>query len=661
MHILFRVESVAWERVTLTFHLRLGRSSTDGSWEPIVPSPRADPTWTPEFNPTDPQPLDLEEAVQLENVEEGPGGAEGDDAVGEAAAALAESAGAAASPETTGPLPELITIFFRDTRSSFPLAWQHLGDGRYRVVVNISKFNRRAFLPSGTWKFFAALDDGAEVGADWDLDRLDELDALTRVFLFSGNKQAYTVSFGLTENDVDPLFAVRAYAFVRKPGAKARKSRSPVKRLKRGVKKLVSLGRKQMVAQEIYDAVVQEDRASRVLRSAKGEAHRPRVLFASEMRTGLEGNLLAVRDRMLERGLDEQLDLHYSFRTTQTATSTSYLTMLHELARADIVLIDDYFPPFEKLKLKPDTRIIQVWHAGSGFKSVGYSRFGKFGSPGLTNAHRRYTYAITASTHLKHVYAEVFGIEEEAVIPTGLPRIDTFLDPVQQELSRAAVHSAFPQLEGKRVILFAPTFRGRGASQAHYNYEQIDFQALYDLCGDDTVVAFRMHHFVPEPVPIPDEMRDRFIDVADYRNGNDLLLVTDLLVTDYSSIIFEFSLLDRPMLFFAYDEKVYSAVRGFHRPYRETAPGKVCNTFDELVEAIRTEDFQLERTAAFRKENFDVIDTHSSDRVIDWLVLGDPPREAVEPAEDAAGTAEPVLSSSRSGGATTEPEEGHTR
>ena len=223
----------------------------------------------------------------------------------------------------------------------------------------------------------------------------------------------------------------------------------------------------------------------------------------------------------------------------------------------------------------------------------------------------------------------MFGIEQEAVIPTGLPRIDTFLDPAEQAGRGRSAYEAFPALEGKRVIMFAPTFRGRGASQAHYDYSRIDFQALYGLCGEDTVVAFRMHHFIHEPVPIPDSMRDRFIDVSEYRNGNDLLLVTDLLITDYSSIIFEFSLLERPMLFFAYDEEVYSAVRGFHRPYKETAPGKVCHTFDELLDAIRTEDFELERGAAFRDENFDVIDTHSSDRVIDWLILGDPPAPAI--------------------------------
>jgi CDP-ribitol ribitolphosphotransferase len=111
-----------------------------------------------------------------------------------------------------------------------------------------------------------------------------------------------------------------------------------------------------------------------------------------------------------------------------------------------------------------------------------------------------------------------------------------------------------------------------------------------------------------------------------------------VLITDYSSIIYEFSLLKRPMLFFAYDEQSYSAVRGFHRPYAETAPGKVCHTFDELLTALREEDFETWRGDRFREENFDNIDTHSSDRVIDWLILGDPPLEAVAPDDEQTVT-----------------------
>ncbi len=650
MPIQFVVTSIEWERVHLTMDL-LATWSDPGSHPPTDRQPIpprdvilttadlslsqvcGDPKAQPYGATIEDESTVLDPDLEFEDVEEGAAGwadSGGDDHRGESLAEI----------ET---LPSLGALFISRDGSGHDLDWAYQGDGHYRVHINISAFEKRQFLPNGSWEFCAWLDDGTEagfvVGARWELDSLDKLDACSRVFLFSENKKAYTVSFGITESDTNPLLVMHSYAFGR-GGKRMSVLRNPVQRGRQAIRKLKSPARKRQVAKMIYERSVEMDRAARALRGREDAARKPRILFASEMRAGIEGNLLAVRDRMIERGLDSQYDMRFSFRKPSTATSLGLVKLLQEMGRADVILLDDFFPPLGWLDLNPETKIIQLWHAGSGFKSIGYSRFGKFGSPALDNAHRKYTYTITGSHNLKHVYSEAFGLEEEVVIPTGLPRIDAFLDPDAQAAARRDVYATFPQLEGKRVILFAPTFRGRGARQANYPYDKIDFEALYELCGEDTVVAFRMHHFIPGSVPIPEHMKDRFIDVGNYRNGNNLLLVTDLLITDYSSIIYEYSLLDRPMLFFAYDEEVYSSVRGFHRPYRETAPGKVCNSFDELLTAIRDEDFESWRVDQFRRENFDYIDTHSSDRVIDWLILGDPPAEAVMPRGRDSATVE---------------------
>ncbi|MDT0156399.1 CDP-glycerol glycerophosphotransferase family protein [Microbacterium sp. ARD32] len=364
-------------------------------------------------------------------------------------------------------------------------------------------------------------------------------------------------------------------------------------------------------------------------------AGRQTILFASEMRPTLAGNLLSIYERMCERGLDSEFDIRFSFRTLDQVTQEGTAQLASELAAADIILIDDYFPLLNKVTLRHDQKLIQVWHAGSGFKSVGYSRFGNYGSPRLTDTHRKYTFAICGSTHLVPVYAEVFGIPEDAVIPTGLPRIDSFLDPVRSERVKADFADSYPQLEGRKKILFAPTFRGEGAKSAFYDYSRLDFERIYEMCGDEYVFLMRMHHFVAGAPPIPAEYADRILDFSHFPNGNDLLHSIDILITDYSSILYEFSLLDRPMLFFAYDKDLYSATRGFHRDYDEMAPGKVCNTFDELIQALETADFEEWKVERFREENFDHIDTDSSDRVIDQLILDDPRNqpEAIEAAE----------------------------
>lgn len=496
-----------------------------------------------------------------------------------------------------------------DRDRALPAVAKHMGGTEYEITINVTRFVGRKQIPDGTWRLVPVVDGVAAAAATFDLDAAADLDSHSRIFLYDGNRTSYTISFGLSEDDDRPLLLLRAYQMFRKGGRRP----GLLKRIRRWPRKVASTSNKSKVLNWVYWT-------SRRLPRSRGR----RILFASEQRNELGGNLLRIRDRMVERGLDKEFEFAYSFRTPATSDKISTLRAIYLLGRADFVFIDDYFAMLDSVKLAPDSTIVQVWHAGSGFKAVGYSRFGKYGSPRLSNAHRKYTYAITGSKHLVPVYAEVFGIEEGAVVPTGLPRIDTFLDPDRTRATVEAFYAENPDLRGKRLILFAPTFRGRGIRDAYYDYSRLDLDALYEYCGEDTVILFRMHHFVTEPVPIPPLYRDRMRDFSTFPDGNDLLHVVDLLVTDYSSIIYEYSLLRRPMLFFAYDKDSYASTRGFHRDYVETAPGKVCTTFDQFMEALRTNDFEEWRRDAFVEHNFDHVDTHSADRVIDWLILGRP-------------------------------------
>ncbi|HOQ52940.1 MAG TPA: CDP-glycerol glycerophosphotransferase family protein [Micropruina sp.] len=519
-----------------------------------------------------------------------------------------------------------VQFSLRERQRRYPVVTHHLGEGRYQLSINIADFRSRRPVPDGTWRLIARLDGRTLKVATYPLDEVETLDERSRLFLYAQNTESYTVSFGISESDVRPEFLIRTYRFFRAPLEPNSKSNSALN--------LASdLGKRAGIAlKDPRLAGVGTKVASRVLRRLFRSPGN-RILFASEMRSKLEGNLVRVRDRMLERGLDQEYEFTYSFRLPGVDESRfKNLKLMYRLCTSDIILVDDYFSVLEYLNIPKSVKVIQLWHAGSGFKSIGYSRFGKFGSPKLHNAHRRYTYAISGSRHLVPVYAEAFGIEEKAVIPTGLPRIDTFLDPVLGAKAEDEFYRVYPQAKDKRLILFAPTFRGRGISDAYYDYSKLDFAQLWDFCGDDTLVLFRMHHFVDEAPPIPQQFRDRLIDVADFPETNDLLRVADVLITDYSSVIYEYSLLNRPMVFYAYDREIYAATRGFHRDFELTAPGKVCDTFDELLSALREQNFDRWKIDAFTAENFDNIDTHSADRVIDWLILGDPPANVTSEA-----------------------------
>jgi CDP-glycerol glycerophosphotransferase (TagB/SpsB family) len=349
-----------------------------------------------------------------------------------------------------------------------------------------------------------------------------------------------------------------------------------------------------------------------------------RILFTSDSRAELGGNLKIVHDRMIERGLDREYEFMTLFRESiaMRRRAADRLRLPWLLARADVVVLDDYQPVIYRVD-DPDVRIVQLWHAWGAFKTVGYSRVGKPGglSP-WSRVHKNYTYAIVSSDPEVEFYAEAFGLPEDRVRPTGIPRMDGFWDPARAARSRELALEAYPAARDRFVILFAPTFRGHGAKTATYPVELLDWSALHALCVEkDAACIIRLHPFVRQPLDIPAAFADRIIDGATSTiDINDVLFAADLLVTDYSSVVFEFSTRDKPMLFFAYDLEEYVATRDFYVEYESFVPGRIVRSFPDLLDAIRRDDYQPERLAAFRAAHLDHFDGRATDRVIDLII-----------------------------------------
>ena len=359
---------------------------------------------------------------------------------------------------------------------------------------------------------------------------------------------------------------------------------------------------------------------------ATGRRTGRRIVFTSDSHAGLSGNLAVVHERMLARGMDRDYELTTIFKPSVAASRSwrDRFRLPRLLALADVILLDDYQPVIYRLPPDPRQRIIQLWHASGAFKTVGYSRVGKLGGPSpFWRRHKNYTAAIVSGQHDVPYYAEAFGLPEHRVVPTGIPRMDRFFDEEQRAVGRAAARAAFPAIADRRVILFAPTFRGNGPRDAWYAYDRIDWAGLHAVARErGAAVIVKMHPFVSEVPPIPEPLRDRIIDGTRVPiDVNDLLFAVDLLITDYSSIVFEFSTLRKPMLFFAYDLEEYVASRDFYVPFEEFVPGRIARTFEEVLAAIRDDAYEQHKVAEFARRHFDHLDSGATDRVIDELIL----------------------------------------
>ncbi len=330
-----------------------------------------------------------------------------------------------------------------------------------------------------------------------------------------------------------------------------------------------------------------------------------RVLFTSQSRKELSGNEKFVYDEILRRDKLNQLKIKFSLSDkggVKFLLRTAWL-----LGRSDTVILDDYHPIVYLFKYKKDVKIAQLWHACGAFKTFGYSRLGKNGSPRFDgNAHRCYTHAFVSGDGVRKYYAEAFGIPLKNVYATGVPRCDCLKNTDKKT--------------DEFTVLFAPTFRGNGVNSAYYPYDKFDFDRLYEVCKANNIkFIFKMHPFVKEKPPIKENQTDVFEDMSDCREINELLPCCDLVITDYSSVIYEAALLDKAMLFYTFDLDEYISTRDFYEPFENYTAGKVVMGFDELITALENRDFKKEKVQSFRERNFVSNEKTASAQVVDVL------------------------------------------
>lgn len=514
------------------------------------------------------------------------------------------------------------------TRELVPLQWEWHEGNEYGFCVNVTAAKGRTFLDNGRWVVAFRLTPDMNVPS-FVLEAPEEhyrfqqcfvetelayhLEERTRIFRYGGNKFAYTVNFTVASRD-DVHLELRMANYFMEKNEKWFKRRyiheaSSRKRKARKVWYAFAVGSMNLVY-----------RIAGLARPRDGKS----VMIMTETMESLTGNLKAIDDRIKERGLDRELRMTYSARRSVGAAKSvfSWAKLIVKIARQNVIIVDNYVPVFSFLKLSKDVKLVQVWHAGGGFKAVGYCRFGKSGSPfPVGSCHKAYTTALCGSPQLVPVFEEVFGIEAEGILPLGMPRLDGYLDEERIVGFKKAFYAEYPALEGKKIILFAPTYRGVGQKTARYDQENIDLKRIYDACGDEYVFLIKLHPFILNRFEIPDELQDKIYDFSEFPSINDLFYVTDLLITDYSSNFYEFSLMRKPMLFYTFDRCIYELTRGVYRGVKESAPGKVCDSFDELVAAIEQKDFEYEKVGRFVEENFGESEGHATDRLIDEVIL----------------------------------------
>ncbi len=354
-----------------------------------------------------------------------------------------------------------------------------------------------------------------------------------------------------------------------------------------------------------------------------------KITFISLRRDDLSGNFAFVYDKLKD---NKDLDIHFILND-HTITEMSLgeiIDFTKSCATSKVIVLDEFTPQIHYIDLRKETKLIQLWHACGAFKTFGFTRLSKpKGSPQPTRNHRSYDYVTVSSTYCKKCHSEGFGIGTDHVVATGIPRTDVFFDEDYKKKARDKFYKEHPGFKGKKIILFAPTFRGMVKETAFYPTEMFDVGAVCRSIPDDYAIIIKHHPFVNDVQPVPKEFADRVIDLSADSELNDLLFVTDVIITDYSSLVFEASLLDIPMVFYAFDLEKYIIQRDFYFDFILYVPGKIVYSLDQLIDAINEQDFCTERIAPFADMFFDYRDGKSTERVTKLITdsLSDIPYE----------------------------------
>lgn len=330
------------------------------------------------------------------------------------------------------------------------------------------------------------------------------------------------------------------------------------------------------------------------------------ISFIIDSNESFSGNLEYIKNEFEKRG-NFKFNFYYKDKLS--------VNSLKKLATSKYIFLNDNFFPFAFMNFNKKTLVIQLWHAPGAFKKFGGS---VENASMLKMISQNTDYLIVTSKNIEDFYSEAFQIDKSKIRSLGLPRADYYFENHDVDELKKNFYKRYNLDSNKKIILYAPTFRENEKFNNVFNY--LDLAKFNERLSDDYTLILRLHPKINKFYSSDIKIEGDYIDCSDYKNEQELMLLADILITDYSSIMIEFGLLNKPIVFFAYDLDNYlSNERGFYLNYKNDLPGPIVHTTEELIECIE-KGVDTSNLDSFLKTQFDEIDGNSSKRVVDFAL-----------------------------------------
>ena len=368
------------------------------------------------------------------------------------------------------------------------------------------------------------------------------------------------------------------------------------------------------------------------------------IIFESFMGRSYSDNPRALYEEMIKNKKFDDYKFIWCFKKPEEKSE------IEDLKRAKIVKYNskEYYEAYSKAKyfisnsripeaIKPRNgqEYIQTWH-GTPLKRLGYDLQNEGGNAlnSLKDMRKkykddaeRYKYMLSPSKFCTEKFRSCFNLKENnpecEIIEEGYPRNDFLSNYTEEDINRIKEILEINNTD-KKIILYAPTWRdNQHTAGVGYTYKaDVDFDLLQKELKDDYIILFRAHYFVANSFDF-ERYKGFIYDVSKYESINDLYVVSDMLITDYSSVFFDYAILKRPMLFYMYDLEAYrDDIRGFYIDLSEL-PGEIVGTERELIDSIKNinlSTFYNEKYKAFNDKFNYLDDGKVSHRVIEKII-----------------------------------------
>lgn len=286
------------------------------------------------------------------------------------------------------------------------------------------------------------------------------------------------------------------------------------------------------------------------------------------------------------------------------------LKIMYNLATSKVCIVDGYCIPVCILKHKKKLKIIQIWHASGAVKKFGYQILDKEAGSNskiaeLMCMHKNYDYIIAPSEATKKYFSEAFNTPEDKIVKLGLPRLEYISESKYSKSEE--IFKKYPKLKEKKNILYIPTFRKNN------DFNAVEKILEHKIDENKYNLIISLHPLDTTPVP------EKYLVDKKY-SSYDLIKIADYIITDYSALSIEASVLNKPIFIFLPDIKEYKEETGLNINLKEELSTFTCENFDEIIDKIEKKEYNTKEIEKYREKYIEINENKTTENLASFIL-----------------------------------------